>query len=107
MIGKTTRKPLAATIGAAIVTTLAAMPAANAEENPFGMTSLASGYMVADKEGKCGEGKCGEGTGASAKKSEGKCGGSKEHEGKCGDSKEHEGKCGGSKKHEGKCGDNK
>jgi uncharacterized low-complexity protein len=61
MIGKTTRKPLAAAIGAAMATTLAAMPAANADETPLGMTSLADGYMVAGKEGKCGEGKCGEG----------------------------------------------
>jgi uncharacterized low-complexity protein len=107
MIGKATRKPLAAAVGAAIVTTLAAMPAANAEDNPFGMTSLASGYMVAEKEGKYGEAKCGAGKGAGAKKSEGKCGNSKEHEGKCGDSKVQEGKCGGSKAHEGKCGDKK
>jgi uncharacterized low-complexity protein len=107
MIGKATRKPLAAAVGAAIVTTLAAMPAANAEENPFGMTSLTSGYMVAEKEGKCGEAKCGEGKGASAKKSEGKCGESKAHESKCGESKAHEGKCGESKAHEGKCGDKK
>jgi uncharacterized low-complexity protein len=97
MIGKATRKPLAAAVGAALVTTLAAMPAANAEDNPFGMTSLASGYMVAEKEGKCGEAKCGEGEGAGAKKSEGNRGGDKEHEGKCGGDKEHEGKCGGKK----------
>jgi uncharacterized low-complexity protein len=36
------------------------------------MTSLAGGYMVAEKEGKCGEGSRGS---------------SKEHVGKCGDKK--------------------
>ena len=35
--------------------------------HPFQMTELSSGYMLAGKEGKCGEGKCG-------MKIEGKCG---------------------------------
>jgi uncharacterized low-complexity protein len=67
-------------------TSLAAVPLAHASENPFGMTTLSSGYMVATeegaqkstdeelkatcekkmKEGFCGEGMCG--------KVEGKCG---------------------------------
>ena len=98
-------------MGAAFVTSLATTPVANAAENPFAMSELASGYMVADShmEGKCGEGKCG---GDKAKK-EGKCGGDKakkdrdcaEKEGKCG-----EGKCGGDKAKsmkEGKCGGKK
>ena len=100
-------KPLALAMGAAFVTSLAGASVANAAENPFGMTELPSGYMVADsdmKEGKCGgsmkegmkEGKCG---GEKAKKmKEGKCG-----EGKCGGEKAKkmkEGKCG-----EGKCGE--
>lgn len=105
-------KPLALAMGAAFVTSLAGASVANAAENPFGMTELSNGYMVAEsKEGKCGgsmskekmkEGKCG---GEKAKKmKEGKCG-----EGKCGEgmkkaeeakSKMKEGKCG-----EGKCGE--
>ena len=77
MSKKSTMKPLAAAMGAAFVTSLATAPVANAAENPFAMSELSSGYMVASShiEGKCGEGKCG---GAKATK-EGKCG-----EGKCG-----------------------
>ena len=109
MSKQSTLKPLAAALGAAFVTSLATTPVANAAENPFAMSELSSGYMVAGshmKEGKCGEGKCGEG----------KCGGDKAaagaktmEEGKCG-----EGKCGGDKAgaeaktmKEGKCGEGK
>ena len=109
MSQKITLKPLTLALGAAFVTSLAGTPVANAAENPFAMSDLSSGYMVADshmdadkkmEEGKCGEGKCG---GDKAKK-EGKCG-----EGKCGgDKKMEEGKCGGDKKmEEGKCGGDK
>jgi len=85
---KMTIKPLAAALGAVMAASLVSLPAANADENPFGMTKLTNGYMVvAGAEGKCGEGKCG-----GDKKTEGKCGGDKKKEGKCG-----EGKCGGSK----------
>ena len=61
MSNKTTRKPLAIAVGAAFVTSLASTAAVNAAENPFAMTDLPGGYMVASKEGegKCGEGKCG------------------------------------------------
>jgi uncharacterized low-complexity protein len=73
-------KPLSIALGAAFVASLAGTSVANAADNPFSMTELSSGYMVADsKEGKCGEGKCG--------------GEKKTEEGKCG-----EGKCGGEKK---------
>ena len=101
MSQKVTKKPLAIALGAAFVTSLAGTPVANAAENPFAMSDLSNGYVVAEmEEGKCGEGKCG---GDKAKK-EGKCGGDKAEamategadkakaEGKCG-----EGKCGGSK----------
>ena len=91
MSKKTVLKPVAVALGAAFVTSLAGTSIANAAENPFGMTELSSGYMVAEgdmKEGKCGgekketkEGKCGEGKMDKSKK-EGKCG-----EGKCGGSK--------------------
>ena len=70
MPNKTAMKPLAAALGAAFVTSLAGTSVANAAENPFAMTELSSGYMVAG-EGKCGEGKCGEGM---KKEAEGKCG---------------------------------
>jgi uncharacterized low-complexity protein len=116
MSEKTTLKPLAIALGAAFVTSLASIPVANAAENPFAMSELSSGYMVADShmeggdkgkaEGKCGEGKCG---GEKKMEKEGKCG-----EGKCGGAKtegkaEAEGKCGGEKKMEGegKCGGEK
>jgi len=104
-------KPLSVAIGAAFVASLAGTTVASAADNPFGMSQLSSGYMVAE-EGKCGgnkattqetkpEGKCGA-TKKTAK--EGKCG-----EGKCGAKREaHEGKCGGEKKPaEGKCGGSK
>jgi len=113
----TVMKPLSIALGAAFVASLAGTSIANAADNPFSMTELSSGYMVADsKEGKCGgekkaeEGKCGEGKCGGEKKAkegkcgEGKCGGEKKAtEGKCG-----EGKCGGEKKAtEGKCGGEK
>jgi len=81
---KTSMKPLAFALGAAFVTTLSSASVANAADNPFAMTEISGGYMVAAAaEGKCGgekkaitEGKCGEG----------KCGGDKKvaTEGKCG-----------------------
>jgi uncharacterized low-complexity protein len=83
MRSKTKMNPMSVALGAALVATMGALPAAHAAaDNPFGMSKLSSGYMVADghMEGKCGEGKYG---GSKADK-EGKCG-----EGKCG-----EGKCG-------------
>jgi len=107
MSQKSTKKPLAIALGAAFVTSLAATPVANAAENPFAMSELTSGYMVAEMaEGKCGEGKCG----GDKAKAEGKCG-----EGKCGgDKAKAEGKCGGDKADaegkamgEGKCGEGK
>jgi uncharacterized low-complexity protein len=106
------KKPLAIALGAVFVTSLAGIPVANAAENPFAMSDLTSGYVVAEmEEGKCGEGKCG----GDKTKKEGKCG-----EGKCGgDKAKAEGKCGGDKaetmategadkaKKEGKCGEGK
>ncbi len=95
------RKQLAVAVGAALTATLAASPVAQADSaNPFGMTDLSSGYMLAsmaafnpEEDAKAKEGKCGEGK----KDKEGKCG-----EGKCGEGKKdkdakkgEEGKCGG------------
>ena len=76
-------KPVAAAVGVAFVSSLAVSSIAVADENPFALQDLDSGYLLAgdkhkdkDKEGKCGEGSCG---------------GDKDKEGKCG-----EGSCGGS-----------
>jgi len=94
--------PLAIAIGAVAIT-ITAPQEASAQEDPFVMKELSSGYMIADShkkkekkdgEGKCGEGKCGEGKCGEGKCGEGKCG-----EGKDGKSKDGEGKCG-----EGTCG---
>ena len=100
MLKMKTLKPVVAALGATFVVALAASPIANAAENPFNLTEISSGYMVADQaEGKCGEGKCGGGKATDKKEAEGKCGGEKSHEEKEGGKKSGEGKCG-----EGKCG---
>ena len=103
MLMKRTLKPLAAALGTTFVVALAASPIANAADNPFSITEISSGYIVADKaEGKCGEGKCGGAKAKDTKETEGKCG-----EGKCGGGKSHEAKDGGKKTGEGKCGEGK
>ena len=88
-MSKKISKPLAIAMGAALVGGLAATGAASADDNPFAMEELDSGYLMAGghEEGGCGEGKCGD----DKKGSEGSCGEDKGGEGKCG-----EGKCGGS-----------
>lgn len=94
------RAPLAVAVGAALTVTLAASPVA-ADANPFGLTELAGGYMLAtaagshgqqetgekkDEEGRCGEGKCGEGA----------CGGHDEDADDADDADDDaEGRCGG------------
>lgn len=82
MVEKSKLKPIASAVGIALATTLAASPLASADQNPFSVSEMSNGYMVADAEGKCGEGKCGDDKAKA--EDEGKCG-----EGKCG-----EGKCG-------------
>ncbi len=81
MKNNTLKTPLTIALGAVLVGSVANVSVANAASNPFSMTELPGGYMVAEMEGKCGEGKCG------ASKMKGKM-----KEGKCG-----EGKCGGMK----------
>ena len=74
------QKAVAAAVGSLMIGSVAGISTASAD-SPFALTSLESGYMLAEAkmgEGKCGEGKCG---GDKAKKTEGKCG-----EGKCGGS---------------------
>jgi uncharacterized low-complexity protein len=106
MSRKTKLKPIAVAMGAAFVTSLAGTGTASAESNPFAMSDLSSGYMVAEsdakgEEGKCGEGKCGE---QKMKSKEGNCGEkTQSKEGEEGEKmKSKEGKCG-----EGKCGEKK
>lgn len=114
-MSKQTIKPvtLVANIaGIALAATLAATPA-QADTNPFAMSALTSGYMMADAkgtEGQCGankgvsEAECGANK-AAKKASEGECGANKKPaEGECGASKAMpkpvvEAKCG-----EAKCG---
>jgi uncharacterized low-complexity protein len=98
------RKPLSVALGAAFVSSLAGTSVASAEQNPFSMTELPSGYMVAEHaEGKCGAAKSGE-----DKHEEGKCGAAKTEEGASGDASEADAAHGMSKeKAEGKCGEGK
>ncbi len=71
--------PVASALGISLTAAMATFPA-QADQNPFGMTDIGTGYTISDKhEGKCGEGKCGEGK-CGHKDGEGKCG-----EGKCGE----------------------
>lgn len=98
-------KPIAAAIGVAFVSSMAFSSASFASDNPFAMTDLDSGYMLAGDKGE--EGKCGEDKGEEGKCGEGKCGEDKGEEGKCGEGKGEEGKCGEGKGEEGKCGEDK
>jgi uncharacterized low-complexity protein len=90
-------KPVALAVGAALASSFAISGVAQADtvDNPFAMSALSAGYMLAAGEGTCG----------GDKKGEGKCGGDKEGEGACGGDKEGEGACGGDKEGEGKCGE--
>ena len=102
---KSTKKPLAIALGAAFVTSLAATPVANATANPFAMSELSGGYMVAETaEGKCGSGKVMDESKSSSgmMMEEGKCGANKAKATEGSDKAKAEGKCG-----EGKCGSDK
>jgi len=107
-------KPLALAIGTAFITSLASTTVTNAAENPFAMSELSSGYMVADAaEGNCGGSKKAGEASHTMKEGEGNCGGSKkageaDHMTKKGEGKCGEGKCGAKRMaHEGKCGEGK
>jgi uncharacterized low-complexity protein len=107
-------KPVSLAVGAAFVAGMASAPAVQADVNPFAVTALSSGYMVADKgtEGNCGakkpvtEAECGANKAKQVKEAE--CGANKKaEEAKCGANKAKpkpikEAKCG-----EAKCGENK
>lgn len=65
---------IAAAVGTAFAATLAA-PVASAAGNPFALSSLASGYQVADNTpAKPMEGKCGSNMNMNTKAGDGKCG---------------------------------
>ena len=101
-MSKKTLKPIAAALGTTFVVSLAASPVTQAADNPFSMTELSSGYMVA-AEGNCGDKGMEEGNCGDKGKEEGSCGDKGADEGKCG-----EGKCGEKREaHEGKCGEGK
>ena len=94
---KISSKALAGAIGATFITSLAAMPAANAAENPFAAKPLTSGYQLADaKDGTCG--------GKKAEQKEAHCGTKSDKDGHCGgkqaapvNKEKKDGSCGGSK----------
>jgi uncharacterized low-complexity protein len=96
---KINKSPLAAAMGAAFISTVAAS-AVNAEANPFGMAELSSGYMqvAAESSQKAGEMSCGANMGGMTKPkaAEGACAGNKKP---AAETKAADGKCGA-----GKCG---
>lgn len=96
---KSELKPLVVAVSAALATGTFAISAANADENPFQMTELSSGYMVADAHGAAQEGAAEEEKTEEGKCGEGKCGGEKSDADAPEEDKTEEGKCG-----EGKCG---
>lgn len=92
---KMNKTPLAAAMGAAFLSTIAAT-AVNAEVNPFGMTEMSAGYMQVAAADKAAEMACGAAMGGmeKPKAAEGACAGNKKTdaakpavEGKCGESK--------------------
>lgn len=87
-------KTMTLTLGGAIATVLAAMPAVHAGENPFAMQKVGGAQLLAEADAKMGEGAC-----SGSKMRDGKCG-----EGKCGAGKMkmQEGACSG-KMQEGGC----
>lgn len=107
MSNKKPISPLSLAAGAVFAASLGASPAAQADINPFAMTALSSGYMLAEKgaEGQCGaskrvkEAECGANK-AAKKLSESKCGANKAEKPKA--KQVLEAKCG-----EAKCGNNK
>jgi uncharacterized low-complexity protein len=94
---KISSKALAGAIGATFITSMAAMPAASAAENPFAAKPLVSGYQLADaKDGTNG--------GKKAEPKEAHCGSKSDKDGHCGGKQaapmekgKKDGTCGGSK----------
>ncbi|MEI8208066.1 MAG: hypothetical protein WCG16_02595 [Methylococcales bacterium] len=91
---KTNKTPLAAAMGAALISTLS-VTVAHAEANPFGMTELSTGYMQVAEAGKTAEMACGASMNmAKPKTPEGACAGSVTPAKKATDAKTTEGSCG-------------
>ena len=55
MSNKLVKSPLSIAVSAALSVSVACIPSVNADQNPFAMKELNSGYMQF-AEGKCGEG---------------------------------------------------
>jgi uncharacterized low-complexity protein len=100
-------KTLTLVLGSAFAVTFAAAPVAAATGNPFALTPLSSGYMVADhheagekmKDGKCG---------SEAKGKEGNCSAeTKDKEGSCSAEMKGKGEGGADKMKEGSCASDK
>ena len=101
---KTQHKTLNLMLGGAFAASLATASLASAAGNPFALTPLDSGYMVADHhegDGKMQDGKCGSGM----KDKEGNCSSEmKGKEGSCSaEKKTREGSCSSDKMKEGSC----
>lgn len=98
MSKKNQTTPISLAISAVFAAGVVASPALHADVNPFAITALSTGYMVASS-GNAGEGQCG----ANKRLSEAKCGAEQAaqkvvQEGECGSSKTvKEGECGASK----------
>lgn len=113
----TRKKTLAAVLGGSFAVSLAMAPVVHADQNPFSMQALSSGYMVAEadtkaaempaeeqaveegkmKDGKCATGKC---SSSMKKKSKAKAkaeADAKAKEGNCSAEKAKEGNCSASK----------
>lgn len=101
---KSTNKTMKLALGGAFAATILVIPAlTSAEENPFFLQSLSSGYMVAEQQGdKMKEGNC-----AADKAKEGNCAADKAKEGSCSADKMKEGNCAADKTKEGNCAANK
>lgn len=113
MAKSTKNNQLAAAVGAALTMSLAAVPMTAAHaDNPFGLTELASGYMLAssatpapteeeaeakEHEGSCGEGRCGAEMTADDDEAadDEDADADKDGEHACGEGKCGEGRCGG------------
>lgn len=96
---KSELKPLVVAVSTALAAGAFGISAANADESPFQMTELSSGYMVTDAQGEAQEGVAEEEKTKEGKCGEGKCGGEEADADASGEDKTEEGKCG-----EGKCG---
>ncbi|MCW8924037.1 MAG: low-complexity protein [Gammaproteobacteria bacterium] len=88
------KKSVSIAMGATFAASMAASPVANADENPFSIQNLESGYMQL-AEAKCGEDR------KKTKDQEAKCGENKKKTSDQ-DTKDQEAKCG-----EAKCGEDK